>query len=109
MDRNSKATKKDNGDAIVSSAIQTGQRIMVGRCEVHVHRKGAGVPVLYLHGTEGMSELGTGLESLAQAHDVIAPDHPGYGQSGDSDLVETMADLRVALSGTTSVASMAVM
>ncbi len=77
----------------MSSASQAGQRITVGRCEVYLHRMGSGVPVLYLHGTEGMSQLDTGLALLAQSHDVIAPDHPGYGQSGDSERVDTMSDL----------------
>jgi pimeloyl-ACP methyl ester carboxylesterase len=67
--------------------------IKVGDCDLHVRRKGQGTPLLYLHGTEGLTGVAPALGALAQTFDLIAPDHPGYGLSGDAAAVDTMSDL----------------
>ena len=69
------------------------QMIKVGDCDLHVRRQGQGAPLLYLHGTEGLTGIAPGLGALAQTFDLIVPDHPGYGLSGEAAAVDTMSDL----------------
>ncbi|HET7738929.1 MAG TPA: alpha/beta fold hydrolase [Tepidiformaceae bacterium] len=59
-----------------------------GMFETEVLEAGSGSPVLFLHGTGGL-EWGDFLDGLSASNRVIAPRHPGYGDStGD----ETLAD-----------------
>jgi len=53
---------------------------------------GAGDPVLYLHGAGGLDEGDPFLERLAERRRVLAPEHPGYGESTGEDLLEDMLD-----------------
>ena len=50
-------------------------------CRTFVRRDGAGRPLLFLHGAGGLPGWQPFLATLADRYDVIAPDHPGYGQS----------------------------
>jgi pimeloyl-ACP methyl ester carboxylesterase len=44
-------------------------------------RKGSGTPVLFLHGA-GMTRMWLPFyEKMAQEHDFIAPEHPGFGET----------------------------
>ena len=62
-------------------------------CKVNIRRTGRGEPLLFLHGAQGLNGHEPGLDALAKHFDVIAPDHPGFGQSESSDLVDDVADL----------------
>jgi len=62
-------------------------------CRLHVRRAGSGEPLLFLHGAQGLTDDERGLDALAQSFDVIAPDHPGFGRSGDSALIDDAGDL----------------
>lgn len=62
-------------------------------CKVHVQRSGAGEPLLFLHGAQGLAGWDPGLAELSANFDVIAPDHPGFGRSGISDRVDDVEDL----------------
>ncbi|HEY7246142.1 MAG TPA: alpha/beta hydrolase [Xanthobacteraceae bacterium] len=62
-------------------------------CNIHVRRMGRGEPLLLLHGAQGLNWEEPGLDALASRFDVIAPDHPGFGRSGDSELVDDVRDL----------------
>lgn len=62
-------------------------------CKLHVQRAGRGEPLLFLHGAQGLSGSEPGLEALALEFDVITPDHPGFGRSDVSDIVDDVADL----------------
>ncbi|CAA9209515.1 MAG: Hydrolase, alpha/beta fold family [uncultured Acidimicrobiales bacterium] len=53
---------------------------------------GAGEPVLYLHGAGGLDERDPFLARLAEHRRVLAPEHPGYGESTGEDLLEDMLD-----------------
>lgn len=48
-------------------------------------RAGAGSPVLFLHGAGLATHWLPFLSKLAERHDVIAPQHPGYGHSALPD------------------------
>lgn len=67
--------------------------IDVRGCRLHLRRAGRGEPLLFLHGAQGLNGSEPGLDALARHFDVIAPDHPGFGRSGDSDLIDDASDL----------------
>lgn len=49
--------------------------------------------LLYLHGTDGLAHWPEILDDLAQHYDVIAPDHPGFGQSEIPGWMDDVSDL----------------
>jgi pimeloyl-ACP methyl ester carboxylesterase len=61
--------------------------------KLNIHRMGTGEPLLFLHGAQGLDGTEAALRALADHFDVIAPDHPGFGSSEDSDLVDDVRDL----------------
>jgi pimeloyl-ACP methyl ester carboxylesterase len=62
-------------------------------CNLHVRRAGAGEPLLFLHGIQGISTWPRSLDLLAEHFEVIAPDHPGFGRSDDADWIDDISDL----------------
>jgi pimeloyl-ACP methyl ester carboxylesterase len=66
--------------------------IAVRGCRIRLMRGGAGAPLVYLHGASGASWLPF-LQTLAQKFDVIAPEHPGFGESDTPDWLDTIHDL----------------
>jgi len=67
--------------------------IDVRGCKLHVRRAGKGEPLLFLHGAQGLAENEPGLDALAKDFDVIAPDHPGFGRSDNSEAIDDVSDL----------------
>ncbi|HLH58009.1 MAG TPA: alpha/beta fold hydrolase [Streptosporangiaceae bacterium] len=70
-----------------------GEHLQLDGGRVHFFRAGKGEPLLFLHAAGG---AGTWLEFhrlLARQFDVIAPDHPGFGGSGEFADVEAIDDL----------------
>jgi pimeloyl-ACP methyl ester carboxylesterase len=56
-------------------------------------RKGEGEPVLYLHGN-GFTRMWLPFhEKLAESADIIAPEHPGYGETPMPDWLDDFSDL----------------
>lgn len=53
---------------------------------------GEGSPILYLHGAAGLQDEEPLLERLAERHLVLAPEWPGYGESGGEERIEDMLD-----------------
>jgi pimeloyl-ACP methyl ester carboxylesterase len=66
--------------------------IAVNGCRVRLMRGGAGEPLIYLHGASGAAWLPF-LDSLARHFDVIAPEHPGFGESDSPDWLDDIHDL----------------
>jgi pimeloyl-ACP methyl ester carboxylesterase len=60
---------------------------------VHLFRGGTGEPVLFLHAAGGAGTWPEFHQRLAAHADVIAPDHPGFGQSDDFPGVTDISDL----------------
>ena len=56
-------------------------------------RSGNGPPVIFLHGASGHVGWLPFLDRLSQTFDVIAPEHPGFGQSDDPAWLERVDDL----------------
>jgi abhydrolase domain-containing protein 6 len=72
-------------EAVAADCDFSSARIHVGEGEIHYDRAGRGYPVVLLHGLFAQKEQWHGvLCDLASAgFDAIAPDLPGFGQSGD--------------------------
>jgi pimeloyl-ACP methyl ester carboxylesterase len=66
--------------------------IAVRDCRIRLMRGGSGDPLLYLHGASGAAWLPV-LQKLSEKYDVIAPEHPGFGESDTPDWLDTIHDL----------------
>ena len=67
--------------------------IEIDGCRTHYRRGGKGSPLVFMHGAGGMPIVLPFMEKLAQRFDVIVPDHPGYGQSGEPEWLENIHDV----------------
>ncbi len=74
-------------------AEPTATTISVRGCGIALRRAGAGRPLLLLHGANDAGEWLPYLDDLAARHDVIAPEHPGFGASDTPAWLDTIADL----------------
>jgi pimeloyl-ACP methyl ester carboxylesterase len=68
-------------------------KIPVRGCNIAVMRGGRGRPLLMLHGADEAGIWLPCMADLATRHDVIVPEHPGYGASDTPDWLDTIADL----------------
>jgi pimeloyl-ACP methyl ester carboxylesterase len=66
--------------------------IAVRGCRIRLMRGGAGDPLIYLHGASGAAWLPF-LQTLTQKYDVIAPEHPGFGESDTPAWLDNIHDL----------------
>ena len=78
---------------MTAAVPETQHRITVAGTAVAYRRRGSGTPLLWLHGAGGIDGWTPGLELLAQTHDVIVPDHPGWGTSEVPDWFDNIHDL----------------
>jgi pimeloyl-ACP methyl ester carboxylesterase len=82
------------GGSAVTDAAPTKEFLELAGGRVHLLRGGAGEPVLFLHAAGGAAAWLPFHSQLAEAgFEVIAPDHPGFGQSDDFPEVEAIDDL----------------
>ena len=70
-----------------------GETIAINGCKLALRRGGGGVPLIYLHGTDGLSEWPAMLDTLYENFDVVAPDHPGFGGSEAPAFIDDVSDL----------------
>jgi pimeloyl-ACP methyl ester carboxylesterase len=78
----------------VTAVAPTEEFLELAGGRVHLLRSGAGEPVLFLHAAGGAGAWLPFHAQLAGAgFEVIAPDHPGFGQSDDFPEVEAIDDL----------------
>ncbi|MBI3301794.1 MAG: alpha/beta hydrolase [Deltaproteobacteria bacterium] len=61
--------------------------------QLEVVDRGQGRPIVLLHGEDGLDPTAPVLDLLAASGRVIAPSHPGFGQSPEADTVDTVDDL----------------
>src|SRR6266568_1193576 len=66
-----------------------------GRLEANVFEAGAGPALLYLHGLGGLAGVDPWLEQLAGKYRVIAPQHPGCGESTGLETVDDILNLAI--------------
>jgi pimeloyl-ACP methyl ester carboxylesterase len=71
----------------------TQSKIAVRGCNIGLMRAGTGRPLLFLHGAGGGNAWLPFMTELAAHHDVIVPEHPGFGTSDTPDWLDTIADL----------------
>jgi len=74
-------------------ADHTSQKIAVRACNIALMRGGGGRPQLLLHGAGGAGAWLPYMADLAARHDVIVPEHPGFGASDTPEWLDTVADL----------------
>src|SRR5712691_2549586 len=67
--------------------------ISIDGCRVQLMRGGSGAPMLFLHGGGGMGIWLPCMARLAKKFDVIAPEHPGFGESDTPEWLDTIGDL----------------
>jgi pimeloyl-ACP methyl ester carboxylesterase len=69
--------------------------VSAGGTDLHVTRGGEGMPVVILHRDIGTLGRLPFYDALAQKHEVIIPNHPGYGESPRQEWVATVRDIAV--------------
>ena len=69
------------------------ERVSVAGVDLEILRRGAGRPVLLLHGFAPVPQDAVFLAALAGHVEVIAPTHPGFGASTRPTDVDTVYDL----------------
>ena len=65
----------------------------VSGVDLEIEERGTGRPLLFLHAGEGLGTDRPWLDRLAQHFRVIAPSHPGWGNSALPDWMGTVDDL----------------
>jgi len=68
-------------------------KISIRGCNIGLTRAGAGRPLLVLHGASGPGSFLGCLPELAGRHDVLLPEHPGFGASDTPAWLDNAADL----------------
>src|SRR2546428_3715019 len=71
----------------------TSERLSTGDIDLEVVRRGAGRPVMLLHGMQTVDPRSRFLDLLGRRAEIIAPSHPGFGHSPRPPDFETVADL----------------
>jgi pimeloyl-ACP methyl ester carboxylesterase len=71
----------------------TQDRLDAGAVELAAWRRGSGRPILLVHGANPVSPQAPFVELLAAHGAVVAPSHPGFGQSPRPDEFDTVYDL----------------
>jgi pimeloyl-ACP methyl ester carboxylesterase len=69
--------------------------VSAGGTDLHVTRGGEGPPIVILHRDIGTLDRLGFYDELAQSHEVIVPNHPGYGASPRPDWVSSVRDIAV--------------
>lgn len=69
------------------------QRLQVGDLEVAYRRSGFGEPVVFLHGAGSTRMWLPFYERLSESVDLIAPEHPGFGDTAMPDWLDGFDDL----------------
>jgi pimeloyl-ACP methyl ester carboxylesterase len=75
------------------TARPAGQTVSVAGVDLEVLRKGAGNPLLLLHGFQHVDPRLPIVELLAREVELIAPSHPGFGRSARPADIGTVYDL----------------
>lgn len=67
--------------------------ITLDDCKLTLRRAGKGQPLLWLHGTDGLAEWPEIIDRLGARYEVIAADHPGFGESTIPGWMDDVSDL----------------
>ena len=78
---------------MAENTTSAAERLSVRGIELEVLRRGAGHPVLLLHGLRTVRPRARFLDLLSRHAEIIAPSHPGFGHSPLPDDFDTVYDL----------------
>ena len=67
--------------------------VRVGPITTKYEKRGAGHPLLYLHGAFGYADWPEFLDVLAESYEVYAPMHPGFEGDSDIDHIRDLLEL----------------
>ena len=67
--------------------------VTIASCRIRLMRGGSGAPLVFLHGGGGLGIWLPCMARLAKKFDVIAPEHPGFGESETPAWLDTIGDL----------------
>lgn len=88
------ATHEGDSRAMTSATTSsTLERLPVAGMELEVLRRGAGPPLLLLHGFQNLDREARFLDLLGTRTEIVAPSHPGFGGSPRPAEFETIYDL----------------
>jgi pimeloyl-ACP methyl ester carboxylesterase len=73
--------------------LSENERLTVGGVELELLRRGAGPPLLFLHGMQTVSPRARFLDRLSEHATIIAPSSPGFGRSPQPADFDTVYDL----------------
>src|SRR5260370_6640841 len=76
-----------------SMAAHSISTLAIRDCRIRLMRAGAGAPLVFLPGGGGPGISLPCMAPLAKKFDVIAPEHPGFGQSDSPAWLYTAGDL----------------
>ncbi len=68
------------------------QRHKTRDVSVRLYRDGRGDPLVFLHGAAGPPPWSAFFETLAARHDVLVPEHPGFGLSDNPAWLRNVGD-----------------
>jgi pimeloyl-ACP methyl ester carboxylesterase len=77
----------------MADAPASADRLRVRDIQLEVLRRGAGQPILALHGMQPIDPGARFLDLLGRRAEIIAPSHPGFGNSSRPDDFDTVYDL----------------
>jgi pimeloyl-ACP methyl ester carboxylesterase len=76
-----------------AQATKGSSKISIAGVELELFERGQGAPMLYLHGGGGIGLDLPFLDLLAKDRRVVAPSHPGFGQSSLPDWLDCIDDI----------------
>ena len=74
-------------------AAQSISILAIRDCRIRLMRGGSGAPLVFLHGGGGIGIWLPSMARLAKKFDVMAPEHPGFGESDTPAWLDTVSDL----------------
>jgi len=74
-------------------SVATAKELLAGGVPLSYLDRGAGAPILLLHGAGGLPPDAPFLDGLAALGRVIAPTHPGFGRAVLPDWIDSVDDL----------------
>jgi len=80
---------------LASSPAWVESSVAIAGTAVRLRRAGQGKPVLVLHHDFGSPERLPFYDALARGHDVLVPEHPGFGDSERPEWMRSVRDLAV--------------
>ncbi len=74
-------------------AHQSVTTVTIAGIDIELFERGAGAPILFLHGAGGVRPDDPFIAILAQGRRLIVPSHPGFGRSALPDWLDSVDDI----------------